>query len=247
MNFKTTFVLAAALAGSVCAQAQSPAEQLQKGIFAQESRGNLDAAIDTFRQLANSSLTPRDIAAQAQYRLTQALIAKGELSAATREMERLEKDFPEQRQLIGSLAAGRGVHTIAPSGREQIANNTAMAALRSANFEGGAEITIRGRVTQVNWVNPVSYVALDGGSQKYVLALAAPNQLYQSGFNRDTLVLNDEVTVVARMPAGGRLNQDGVEGVQAMRITHALRGDIFDRAKLPATTLPPPMVVQPKE
>ena len=34
--------------------AQSPADQLQKGIYAQETAGDIDGAIKIFRQVANS-------------------------------------------------------------------------------------------------------------------------------------------------------------------------------------------------
>src|SRR5262245_38337580 len=103
-----TLVLTAAFSLSpLLAMAQTPAEQLQRGIFAQDSQGNVDAAITIYRQLAYSGLTPRDVAAEAQYRLGQALLAKGDVTSATREFERLERDFADYQKLVANLATRR--------------------------------------------------------------------------------------------------------------------------------------------
>src|SRR5205807_9495427 len=90
--------------------AQTTAELLQKGIFAQETEGNLDNAIMIYRQVVNSAPSQRDLAAQAQYRLAQALLQKGDLSNASTEFNRLARDYADYQALIGRLAsqAGRG-------------------------------------------------------------------------------------------------------------------------------------------
>src|SRR5262245_44278471 len=98
------------------AAAQTAAEQLQKAIFAQDSQGNVDSAITMYRQLAYSGLTPRDVAAEAQYRLAQALLVKGDVPAATREFERMERDFADYQKLVANLAASRRSPAPAPGG-----------------------------------------------------------------------------------------------------------------------------------
>ena len=42
---------------------QTAAEELQKGIFTQETAGDPDGAIDIYRQIVNTGSTPREIAA----------------------------------------------------------------------------------------------------------------------------------------------------------------------------------------
>ncbi len=71
--------VAAALAVAWGAQpepAQSVAEQLQKGIYAQKTEGDLDSAIRIYRQIIASNPAQRVYAAQAQTLLAQALAQK---------------------------------------------------------------------------------------------------------------------------------------------------------------------------
>ena len=49
--------------------AQTAAGFLQKGIYAQQTEGNLDNAILIYRQIVNSAPSQRDLAAEAQHRL----------------------------------------------------------------------------------------------------------------------------------------------------------------------------------
>ena len=92
------------LLAAIPARAQTTSELLQKGIYAQETEGNLDNAILIYRQIVNSAPTQRDIAAQAQYRLAQALLQKGDLTTASKEFERLARDYSEYGGLVSSLA-----------------------------------------------------------------------------------------------------------------------------------------------
>src|SRR5262245_43368492 len=109
-------MLAGVLLASVLpATAQTAAEQLQKAIFAQDSQGNVDTAITAYRQLAYSGLTPRDVAAEAQYRLAQALLTKGEVTAATREFERLERDFADYQKLVANLSSRNAIRLVMPA------------------------------------------------------------------------------------------------------------------------------------
>ena len=74
-----------ALAGALCASpvaAQSVAQLLEKGIYAEETVGDLDAAIQIYRQILTARVAPRDIVAQAQFHLTESLRRKGEPPSA---------------------------------------------------------------------------------------------------------------------------------------------------------------------
>ncbi len=86
--------------------AQSVAEQMQKAMYHQQTDGDLDAAIQGYRQVINSSPADRKVAAMAQFRLAQALLQKGELQEAAREFQALS-NYPEYKSVIASMA-GRG-------------------------------------------------------------------------------------------------------------------------------------------
>jgi tetratricopeptide (TPR) repeat protein len=91
--------------------AQSAAELLQKGIYNQDTVGNLDAAIQMYRQVVNTS-NDRALAAEAQYFLAQALLRKGDLSQAAQEFQKLATNFADFRELV-MKASGR-VHSFQP-------------------------------------------------------------------------------------------------------------------------------------
>lgn len=84
--------------------AQSAAELLQKGIYAQQTAGDLDSAIRIFRQIASSPAPgQRAYAAQAQYLLVQSLIRKGDFLVASQELQKLAVDYPDYKDLAKSL------------------------------------------------------------------------------------------------------------------------------------------------
>jgi len=97
-------VFSGLLLAAVPVSAQTTAELLQKGIYAQETEGNLDNAILIYRQIVNSAPAQRNLAAQAQYRLAQALLQKGDLATASKEFERLARDYADYGSLVSSLA-----------------------------------------------------------------------------------------------------------------------------------------------
>ncbi|HLK66660.1 MAG TPA: hypothetical protein VKU19_24665 [Bryobacteraceae bacterium] len=101
------FVVAVVLASSFLAtlgSAQSASQLLQRAIYFQETSGDLDSAIPLYRQIVNSS-QDRAIAAQAQFRLTQSLIAKGDLNAASAEFGKLVQNFADSGKLVAAMTA----------------------------------------------------------------------------------------------------------------------------------------------
>ncbi len=232
MNLRATFTLALTLA-AVPVLAQTAAQELQRGIFAQESQGNLDSAITIYRQLANSTLTPREIAAQAQTRLVQTLLRKGDVSTATREMERLERDFPDYSKLVTN-APTPGAQTHGPQSKSgepdlfRLAIQDLMPSMNFANFDGGRTGAIRGTVEMVFWTNPTSYMVVDAG-KKYLVKLASPNAMVQLGMTRNTLKAGDPIVVQVLYPVPA-IEKNGVEGVQGMKVIDADLKPVFDRA-----------------
>jgi hypothetical protein len=84
--------------------AQSAADLLQRGIYTQETTGDVDAAVKIYRQVVESaSGNPNNnlYAAQAQYRLVLCMLLKGDPAAANIEFQSLENKFPAQKDLIG--------------------------------------------------------------------------------------------------------------------------------------------------
>jgi len=80
--------------------AQSPADLLQRGIYAQETAGDLDSAIQIFRQVASSSTTNKGVAAQAQYQLVLCMLQRGDRAGAGKEVETLARNFPDQQDMV---------------------------------------------------------------------------------------------------------------------------------------------------
>ncbi len=88
-----TYRIAALMLVAIPLGAQTAAEQLQKGIYDQETAGDLDGAIAIYHQIVNSGLSPRDVAAQAQYRLAQSLLQKGDLPNGAQEFSNLARNY----------------------------------------------------------------------------------------------------------------------------------------------------------
>jgi tetratricopeptide (TPR) repeat protein len=82
------------------AAGQSTADLLQKGIYTQETVGDLDGAIKIYRQIVNSASHSRTYAAQAQYRLAQCLLKKGDKAEAAKAFEKLVQDYSEEKELV---------------------------------------------------------------------------------------------------------------------------------------------------
>src|ERR1039457_6871003 len=81
------------------ANAQSAADLLQKGIHAQETVGDVDGAIQIFRQVAASPTPNKVLAAQAQYQLVVCMLQKVDHAAARKELDLLARNFPDQEDL----------------------------------------------------------------------------------------------------------------------------------------------------
>jgi hypothetical protein len=100
----TTRYFAAAIMATLLvaapASAQSGADALQKGIYAQETLGDLDGAIQIYRQVTGSATAPKQIAAQAQYQLVLCMLQKGDRAAASHELDLLTRNFPDQQDFI---------------------------------------------------------------------------------------------------------------------------------------------------
>jgi tetratricopeptide (TPR) repeat protein len=82
------------------APAASPSELLEKGVYSEETKGDLDAALQLYQQVISEAKGGQELAAQAQYRLGVCYYKKKNLTEATAAFEKLIKDYPEQKELI---------------------------------------------------------------------------------------------------------------------------------------------------
>lgn len=118
--------------------AQTTAELLQKGIYTQETAGDLEGAIAIYRQIVNSGNSPRDLAAQAQYRLAQSLLQKGDLAGGAQEFSNLARNYADYGKLISSLAVQARANAQQQERADQLkAEMVQLEALRSAQAAAG--------------------------------------------------------------------------------------------------------------
>lgn len=99
-NALLAVALTVALATGSPAAAQTVSELLQKGIYTQETLGDLDGAVRIYRQLLTAAKENRGYAAQAQYRLGACLLAKGETAEAIKAFQAVIDNYPEQKDLV---------------------------------------------------------------------------------------------------------------------------------------------------
>jgi hypothetical protein len=216
MRILTNFVAAIVLA-AVPVAAQSASELLQKGIYTQDTVGDLDGAIQIYRQIISSSPSQHEIAAEAQYRLAQALIRKGDLTGAALEFQTLARDYSEYQALISRMAAPARLFSFPIN--------------PTSEFDSSRPITISGAVTQIAWANPRSWVHVkDGAGTDWTIATASPQELTAQQWTRDAVKFGDQLTVT------GSLAKDGSKTVLAETVLSPTAKLLFRRADIAQTT-----------
>ena len=101
MTFKTLILSVVAVVLSAgLAMADSLAERLEKGIYTEETVGDLDAAKDIYEQIVADAKTDRIVAAQAQFRLAQCLLKQEKKDAAVEAFKKLIEEFADQKELV---------------------------------------------------------------------------------------------------------------------------------------------------
>jgi hypothetical protein len=87
----------------------------------------------------------------------------------------------------------------------------------AAEYDGSKPTTLKGTVTQVEWVNPHSWVHIDvtdenGKVSQWSCETAPPNMLYRQGWRRDSLKPGDQVVIE------GFLAKDGTHTMNARSV-----------------------------
>ena len=85
------------------AHAASAAELLEKGIYTEETRGELKAAILIYQQIADDPGADRSLMAQAQLRLGLCQLKLGNKPRAISALERLTQEFPDKDKLLNMV------------------------------------------------------------------------------------------------------------------------------------------------
>jgi hypothetical protein len=77
-----------------------------------------------------------------------------------------------------------------------------------SNYDMTGTVTVKGVVTEFQWVNPhalilVDVMGEDGKVEKWVGETNSPNTLSRQGWSRNTVKVGDQVTLVGRRVKGG--------------------------------------------
>ena len=70
----------------------------------------------------------------------------------------------------------------------------------SAEFDANRPVTLKGKVTRLEWINPHSWVYIDvknaaGKVVAWKVEMGAPNQLLRRGWNKNSLPIGMEIVV----------------------------------------------------
>ena len=113
----------------------------------------------------------------------------------------------------------------------------------STKYDSKKPITLKGKVTKVEWMNPHIYFYVDAadGSGKmasWAVEGSTPNQLYRRGWRRDSLKIGDMVTVegyMAREPGLTHINSRSVVLADGRKVFSGSADGLPNRPGTPAT------------
>src|SRR5664279_580009 len=94
------FAITSLLTTAQLASAASPSELLEQGIYSEETKGDVDAALKLYQQVVTEAKAGQAVAAQAQYRLGVCFYKKKNYAGAASAFEKLVRDYPDQKDLI---------------------------------------------------------------------------------------------------------------------------------------------------
>jgi len=230
-------VTALALVCATAAAAQTHAELLEKAIFTDETAGDLPGAIRIYEQLLNTPGVSREIAARAQTRLADSRRRRDQGVMA------LAAGSPGATPQSAVFASRRAVPWMTAQDPTQ-----QVAGMFSGLYDAGRPVTVRGKVVQAIWMNPLTVIVLEGADgTRWGVTTAAPNALVLRGFNRETFKLGEELVIGGFMAKGETANcpaplpngcatlQNGAIHLSASIITASDGKVLFDRETFNAT------------
>jgi hypothetical protein len=100
---------------ALAAEPGLPADVLERAIYAEETKGDLNGAVALYQQLVSDAKATEKLAAQAQFRLGQCLLKLKRPAEANAAFEKLIRDYPEEKELIAKAKAQLpGAMTLGP-------------------------------------------------------------------------------------------------------------------------------------
>ena len=94
VNIRFALAVLIVLAAAVATGAQSRSVLLQKGIYAEETLGDLDAAVKIYEDIVAEAEANRSHVAQAQYRLAMCYLKQGRQAQAAAAFRKVIDQFP---------------------------------------------------------------------------------------------------------------------------------------------------------
>lgn len=79
-------------------------ELMELGVYSEETKGDIDAAMKVYQQILDDAKTSQSLAAQALFRLAICHDKKGDIAAASATFERLIKEYPAEKDLVAAAS-----------------------------------------------------------------------------------------------------------------------------------------------
>jgi hypothetical protein len=84
----------------------------------------------------------------------------------------------------------------------------------AAEYDGTKPVKLRGTVTEMEWINPHSWIHIDvknpdGTVSKWLIEAGAPNSLIRRGWNKNSLLPGTEILVEGFQAKDGELRANG--------------------------------------
>ena len=230
-------ITALALFCATAATAQTHAELLEKAIFTDETAGDLPGAIRLYERLLNTPGLSREMAARAQTRLVDSK-RRRDLAVVPLATQ------PHTQSAVFAPPVDRA-RTEFQDPTQQVAG---IAGMFSGLYDPARPVTVRGRVVQAVWVNPLTYVVIEGSDgNRWGFTTAPPNSLVLRGFSREAFKLGEELVIGGFMAKGETENcpaplpnacatlQNGALHASASIITASDGKVLFDRPSFNST------------
>ncbi len=104
----------------------------------------------------------------------------------------------------------------------------------SAEFDESKPITLKGKVTKMEWINPHSWIHIDvvgedGKTVPWMIEAGTPNMMVRRGFTRESLEEGAELVVQ------GYLSKDGANRANGFSITFTDGRRLFVGGSAPGT------------
>jgi hypothetical protein len=236
--------LVVAAVGIMCATAaaaQTHSELLEKGIFTEETSGDLDGALRIYEGLVNAPAIPAEIAARARARLSHGRLQRERASRAAANAARSARVPVGGSDRIGGAPSAMASASAKPAAQ----TTTGCCGMFSGNYDPARAVAVSGVVTAVMWVNPQSFVLVQGDDGAvWGFTMASPNMQLLGGMTRNSIKPGERVLIYGYLARGSGKAcptqlpnacvtfENGALHASASTITAADGKTIFDRVTM---------------